>query len=51
MTEERFIDKFNRVHNSKYYYDTHTKEKKTEKKKTDRKRYTVKRYPVFKVQD
>ena len=51
MTEERFIDTFNRKHNPDYYYGKNTQKKKTEKKKNDRKRYAVKRYPVFKVQD
>ena len=51
MTEERFIDIFNRKHNPDYYYGKDTEKKKTQKKKNDRKRYTAKRYPVFKVQD
>ena len=51
MTEERFIDIFNRKHNPDYYYGKNTQKKKTEKKKNGRKRYAAKRYPVFKVQD
>jgi hypothetical protein len=51
MTEERFIDTFNRKHNPDYYYGKSTEKKKTEKKKNGRKRYTAKRHPVFKVQD
>ena len=51
MTDERFIDTFNRKHNPDYYYGKNTQKKKTEKKKDGYKRHTVKRYPVFKVQD
>ncbi len=36
MTEERFIDTFNRKHNPDYYYGKNTQKKKTEKKKNDR---------------
>jgi len=51
MTEERFIDMFNRKHNPDYYYGKDTKEKKTKEKKARRKRYATKRYPIFKMQD
>ena len=51
MTDERFIDTFNRKHNPDYYYGKNTQKKETQKKKNDRKRYAAKRYPVFKVQD
>ena len=51
MTEERFIDTFNRKHNPDYYYGKNTQKKKTEKKKNGRKRYAAKRYPVSKMQN
>ena len=51
MTEERFIDMFNRIHNPDYYYGRSKHEKKkAEKKNKDRKR-KKKPYPVFKVSD
>ncbi len=51
MTEERFIDMFNRIHNPNYYYGRNKHEnKKAEKKNKDRKR-KKKPYPVFKVSD
>jgi len=52
MTEEKFFDMFNRIHNPDYYYGRpKTQKKKTEKKKKTRKRNTAQRYPVFKVSD
>ena len=51
MTEERFIDTFNRKHNPDYYYGKNTQKKKTQKKKKTSGTYTAKRYPVFKVSD
>ena len=51
MTEERFIDTFNRKHNPDYYYGKNTQKKKTQKKKKTGRAYTTKRYPVFKVSD
>ena len=51
MTEERFIDTFNRKHNPDYYYGKSTEKKKTQKKKKTGRTYTTKRYPVFKVSD
>ena len=51
MTEEKFIDMFNRTHNPDYYYGRKKYEKKkTEEKKADRKPKR-KPYPVFKVSD
>ena len=51
MTEERFIDMFNRIHNPDYYY----RRNKGEKKKTEEKKKIIKPkrkpYPVFKVSD
>ena len=44
MTEEKFWDKFNEKHNSKYYYAT--KNKKKIKLKPKRQRH----YPLFKGQ-
>ena len=47
MTEERFIDMFNRVHNPDYYLGRYKDEKKkAEKKKTHRKPKR-KPYPVL----
>ena len=46
MTEERFIDMFNRIHNPEYYYG-----KKKTKKKKKKFKHKKKPYPVFKVQD
>ena len=51
MTEERFIDTFNRKHNPDYYYGKNTQKKKTEKKKKTGRTYAAKRHPVFKVSD
>ena len=47
-----WMDEFNKIHNSDYYYGKQkkTKEKKTKTKKTSR-ADSVERYPVFKVQD
>ena len=41
MTEEDFWDKFNKKHNSKYYYATKNKKKIKPKPKRQR------RYPLF----
>ena len=51
MTEEKFIDMFNRIHNPDYYYgrSKHEKKKAEEKKKTIKPKR--KPYPVFKVSD
>ena len=46
MTEERFIDMFNRIHNPEYYYG-----KKKTKKKKKKFKHKKKPYPVLKVQD
>jgi len=52
ISNENWMDTFNRVHNPGMFKDEKkTKKKKTEKKKTGRGRYTAKRHPVFKVSD
>ena len=47
-----WMDEFNKVHNSDYFYGNKkkTKEKKTQKKKTSYTKSTE-RLPVFKVED
>ena len=51
MTEEKFIDMFNRIHNPDYYYGRKKHEKKKTEKKTQNRSYKKKPYPVFKVSD
>ena len=51
MTEERFIDMFNRVHNPDYYHGRNKDEKKKAEKKKTHHKPKRKPYPVFKVSD
>ena len=51
MTEERFIDMFNRIHNPDYYYGRKKHEEKKTKEKIKNRKYKKKPYHVFKVQD
>jgi len=51
MTEERFIDMFNRIHNPDYYYGRKKREKKKTEKKNQSYKSKKKPYPVFKVSD
>ena len=51
MTEERFIDMFNRIHNPDYYYKRNKYEKKKTEKKKENHKFKRKPYPVFKVSD
>ena len=51
MTEEKFINIFNRTHNPDYYYGRNEHEKKKTEKKIEDRKPKRKPYPVFKVQD
>ena len=51
MTEEKFIDMFNRIHNPDYYYRRSKREKKKTEKENKNRKYKKKPYPVFKVSD
>ena len=48
ISNENWMDTFNRIHNPGMFYDE-KKKKKTKKKKTSRRRNTAKRYSLSQV--
>ena len=46
MTEENFFDKFNRIHNPKYYYDKSKTKKKKKTTEEQTKKEPLKEIPV-----